>query len=173
MLGCVLLDTLKFPLVLDFLNKTWFCGFVSTEEAEKMLFRLPAGTFLVRFADPGRFAFYVSYVAVDDKFKDSFIVKHASVMKVPAGYLLDLSPVLATTASGSSGAAGNVSDQRQRGKDDSPLASSMASSSSSSNSIKPAKAPREKSVSTPARPSCTLFRNSLSAFLSLNLPFGS
>lgn len=82
-------ETFKFPLLLDFLNKTWFCGTVSHDEAEKMLSRLPAGTFLVRFADAGKFAFFVSYVIKSER--NMVVVRHASVTKVPSGYLLDWS----------------------------------------------------------------------------------
>jgi hypothetical protein len=126
--NCKLADILKFPLMLDFLNKTWFCGSVSSDEAEKMLARLPVGTFLARFAEMGRFAFYVSYVHRDEKTHERSI-RHASVMKVPSGYLLDLNPVIQLTP---------------RARDDSAAPAKGVLKNS-----------REKSVSTPIKPACS------------------
>lgn len=101
-------DTLKFPFHSDLLHRNWFFGDTSSEEAEEMLFGRPVGTFMIRFADTGRFQFLASYVSRSGAATESGFapyVRHVQIMKVPSGYSLSTEPPQSPTSSSSTTSA--------------------------------------------------------------------
>lgn len=56
-------ETLKYPFQFDLLKRNWYCGSVTTKEAEEMLSHNPVGTFMIRLSEEGRSQYVVSYVS--------------------------------------------------------------------------------------------------------------
>lgn len=83
---------LKMPFYFDLAHKSWFYGEFSQAEAEEVLSTRPPGTFLLRFADSGRFFQYIASYVVEGGPGVSSTVQHAEITKSAGGYCIDFLP---------------------------------------------------------------------------------
>jgi hypothetical protein len=83
---------LKTPFYFDLAHKSWFYGEFSQTEAEEVLATRPPGTFLLRFADSGRFFQYIASYVVEGGPGVSTTVQHAEITKSAGGYCIDFLP---------------------------------------------------------------------------------
>eukprot|EP01122_Echinamoeba_exundans_P009097 TRINITY_DN3138_c0_g1_i1.p1 TRINITY_DN3138_c0_g1~~TRINITY_DN3138_c0_g1_i1.p1 ORF type:complete len:1118 (+),score=161.61 TRINITY_DN3138_c0_g1_i1:1174-4527(+) len=83
---------LKTPFYFDLAHKSWFYGEFSQTEAEEVLATRPPGTFLLRFADSGRFFQYIASYVVEGGPGVSSTVQHAEITKSAGGYCIDFLP---------------------------------------------------------------------------------